>query len=107
MSLLNCCFTARLKSNIEAWLIAQTEIQHFWVMRMRLYRCPSCGQFWLWRAELVGHQEWDLKWMKCASLEDFEVVCRTQLAEDERRKEQQKRLFEENGLEWPSGLKRR
>ena len=107
MSPLNCCLSARVNSKVDEWLIVQTDVRHFWVSRMRLYLCPSCSQLWRWRAELVGHQEWDLTWTKCASKDEFEATCVAQVAEDERRQTEQKQVYEQNGLEWPSGLKKR
>lgn len=104
---LNCCWPARLKWNVEAWLIPESEVIQLWIDRFRLYRCPSCGQLWIWRSELVGHQEWNLTWRKVESAETFHEVIADQRAEDEKKQAKLKKQYEELGLEWPSGQRLR
>lgn len=106
MSPLNCCIKAKLKVDIAGWLIEESDIVQLWCCRMQLLRCPSCGQLWLWKSELVGHKEWILTWTEVASRLDFDMTVARQKSEDEAKQEKQKMEYEKLGLDWPSGRRK-
>ncbi len=105
MSPLNCCIRSRLRLNVDGWLIPESDLKQFWMTRLQLFKCPSCGQLWLWRSELVGHQEYDITWAPLESAEAFELAAAMQVAKDTRRQAELKQEYERLGLEWPSGRK--
>jgi hypothetical protein len=103
MGSLDCCLKARLQINVDEWLISESQVEQFWLCRMRLFRCPSCQQLWIWRSELVGHKEWDQTWTKADSNLFFSKILEEQLAADQKRQSELKTQYEMMGLEWPSG----
>lgn len=102
----NCCLTARVHLHAEEWLTPESEVEHCWMGRLRLYRCPSCGQLWVWRNELVGHQEWDVTWRALGIDEALATIVADRREEDERRQSELKLEYEALGLEWPTGRRR-
>lgn len=100
MSLLNCCLSARVRSNFQGWLVPETDELNFWDVKLRLYRCPSCSTLWKWRSQSHGHQDWDQHLSKIGDRAEFNLVVIEEGRLKDERLAELKRTYEKNGWEW-------
>jgi hypothetical protein len=95
-----CCAEAESKPDFLGWLAPITDQKSLWDIRLRLYQCPSCGAYWLWKSVSQGHQDWDQSFERIASQHAFEERVRIEEAAVAERLAELKRTYERNGWPW-------